>query len=118
MTKYQVGSLSRDTFGAANSNWEDTKMRDHFGIDGAFLFSSPDSADLPVTRDTKPSSNPTVHICECGRQVIHDEAAPLDLLPYKSQLAWKIATDALAMPNWNQDELICALTNIARALSK
>lgn len=34
-----------------------------------------------------------------------------------TQLAWKIATDALAMPGWDQDEMICALTNIARVLS-
>lgn len=30
--------------------------------------------------------------------------------------ALAIANDALAMPNWNQDEMICALTEISRIL--
>lgn len=32
-------------------------------------------------------------------------------------LALKIANDALEMPEWNQDEMILALVNIARLLT-
>jgi hypothetical protein len=32
-------------------------------------------------------------------------------------LALQIAMETLAMPNWDQDEMICALTNIARLLA-